>query len=91
MGMALNSPNIDQRNGPIPKLNDVDVGAPRNIRSLLVAMPFVPSSFLLLVVRPGAPRSVLVPFVAMPLFLEASLFLVPGNVDVAPSQDCWYF
>ena len=54
MGMALNSPKIDQRNGPIPKLNDVDVGAPRNIRSLLVAMPFVPSSFLLLVARPGA-------------------------------------
>ena len=28
---------------------------------LLVAMPFVPSSFLLLVVRPGAPSSVLAP------------------------------
>ena len=28
---------------------------------LLVAMPFVPSSFLLLVVRPGAPSSVLTP------------------------------
>ena len=26
-----------------------------------VAMPFVPSSFLLIVVRPGAPSSVLVP------------------------------
>ena len=28
---------------------------------LLVAMPFVTSSFLLLVVRPGAPSSVLAP------------------------------
>ena len=28
---------------------------------LLVAIPFVPSSFLLLVVRPGAPTSVLDP------------------------------
>ena len=28
---------------------------------LLVAMPFVPSSFLLLVVRPGAPSRVLAP------------------------------
>ena len=33
---------------------------------LLVAMPFVTSSLLLLVVRPGAPSSVLAPFVAMP-------------------------
>ena len=30
-------------------------------KMLLVAMPFVPSSFLLLVVRPGAPSSVLAP------------------------------
>ena len=29
-------------------------------------MPFVPSSFLLLVAMPGAPSSVLAPFVAMP-------------------------
>ena len=28
---------------------------------LLIAMPLVPSSFLLLVVRPGAPGSVLAP------------------------------
>ena len=28
---------------------------------LLVAMPFAPSSFLFLVVRPGAPSSVLAP------------------------------
>ena len=31
------------------------------IAVLLVAMPFVPSSFLLLVIRPGAPSSVLAP------------------------------
>ena len=31
----------------------------RSVRSLLVAMPFVPSSFLFLAVRPGASSSVL--------------------------------
>ena len=38
---------------------------------LLVAMPFVPSSFLLLV-RLGAPSSVLAPSSDAPLFLVAS-------------------
>ena len=34
---------------------------PTSVRSLLVAMPGAPGSFLLLVVRPGAPSSVLAP------------------------------
>ena len=36
-------------------------GAPNSIRSLLVAIPGAPSSFLFLVVWPGAPSSVLAP------------------------------
>ena len=36
-------------------------GAPLVASLLLVAMPFVASSFLLLVVRPGAPSSVVAP------------------------------
>ena len=47
-------------------------------------MPFVPSSFLSLVVWPGAPSSVLAPFVAMPFAPSSFLSLVvrPG----APSS-----
>ena len=36
-------------------------GGPLVASLLLVAMPFAPSSFLLLVVRPGAPTGVLAP------------------------------
>ena len=56
---------------------------------LLVAMPFAPSSFLFLVVRPGAVASMLL--VAMPFALSSFLFLVvrpgaPSSVH-APSSD----
>ena len=45
------------------------------VASLLpVAMPFVTSSFLLLVVRPGAPSSVLAPSSDALILLVASLF-----------------
>ena len=43
------------------KWSKVTSPVPSSVRSLLVAMPGAPSSFLLLVVRPGAPSSVLVP------------------------------
>ena len=36
---------------------------------LLVAMPFVTSSFLILVVRPGAPSSVLAPIIQFVFFV----------------------
>ena len=58
---------------------------------LLVAMPFAPSSFLFLVVRPGAPSSVHAPSSDALCLLVASLFLVvrpgaPSSVH-APSSD----
>ena len=45
---------------------------------LLVAVPFVPSSFLFLVVRPGAPSSVLV---------TSSNALVTGSDGLQPTCD----
>ena len=60
-------------------------------------MPFVLSSFLLLVVRPGAPSSVLAPRMAMPFVLSSFLLLVvrpgaPSSDALAPSSDalCYY-
>ena len=57
----------------------------------LVAMPFVPSSFLFLVVRPGAPIVASFFLVAMPFVPSSCLFLVvrpgaPSSVLV-PSSD----
>ena len=57
---------------------------------LLVAMPFAPSSFLFLVVRPGAPSSVHAPS-SDALCPSSFLFLVvrpgaPSSVH-APSSD----
>ena len=56
---------------------------------MLVAMPFVPSSFLFLVARPGAPSSVLV--VVRPGAPSTFLLLVarpgaPGSVLVPSSK-----
>ena len=54
-------------------------------------MPFVTSSFLLPVVRPGATSSVLAPFVAMPFVTSSFLLPVvrPGATSsvLAPSSD----
>ena len=57
---------------------------------LLVAMPFGPSCFLFLVVRPGATKSMLA-LVAMPFVPSSFLFLVVGpgatHSDLAPSRN----
>ena len=46
---------------------------------LLVAMPFVPSSFLFLVVRPGAPSSVLAPSRFLASEVLSVVATSPGN------------
>ena len=55
---------------------------------LLVAMPFVPSSFLFLVVRLGAPFVASLLLVAMPFVPSSFLFLVvrPGAPVVASDR-----
>ena len=56
---------------------------------LLVAMPFVPSSFLLLVARPGATTSFLAPFVAMRTAAKDSKGGKAGQAADAGSSKCW--
>ena len=73
---------LDLRRGVTMRRTQREAAAASSVLAPFVAMPFVPSSFLLLVVRPGAPSSFLL-LVRM-LLVEMPLLLVamPG----APSS-----